>query len=97
MCNSTILTSYGVVGHRYAFETEVWDFYSTFKMYSPHIYTVCHSNPVSYFTFAVSVPELVSVHFSCAIRRESFVVSQHFADHVIFVPFALCFPSVLAA
>lgn len=66
-------------------------------MYSPCIYTACHSNLVNYFSFAASVPGLVSVRFSCAIKRECFVVGQHFADHVIFMPFELPFPSVVAA
>lgn len=66
-------------------------------MYIPCIYTAHHSNLMSYCTLAVSVPGPVSVHFSCAIKRECFVVSQHFADNVIFMPFELPFPSVVAA
>lgn len=68
-----------------------------FEMYSPHIYIACHSNLASYFTFAVSLPGLFPVHYSCVIKRKWFVVSQRFAGHVIFMPFALPFPSVLAA
>lgn len=40
----------------------------------PCIYTARHSNLVNYFTFAISVPGLVSVHFSSVIKGVCFVV-----------------------
>lgn len=64
-------------------------------MYSTCIHAAHHSNLVSYFTFAISVLGLVSVHFSYAVNRECFILSQRFADHVVFLPLELPFASAV--
>lgn len=61
----------------------------TFDKYSPCKHTACHSNPVNYLTFFISILGLVLIRWSGKHKRECF------PDHLIFMQFGLPFPSVV--